>query len=58
MQTMLTVMTQNSRLLRRSTLSGDRMASGSGSPLCWVLDARSHQAFLQNWLLVHVKFSH
>ena len=30
MQTMLTVVTQNSRLLRRSALSGDRMAIGFG----------------------------
>jgi hypothetical protein len=31
-QTMLTVVTQNSRLLRRSALSGDRMAFGFGHP--------------------------
>ena len=32
MQTMLTVVTQNSRLPRRSALSGDRMAFGFGYP--------------------------
>ena len=59
MQTMLTVVTQNSRLLRRSALSGDRMAFGFGYPHCWgqTRVARSHQAFLQNRLLAHVKFS-
>ena len=40
MQTMLTVVTQNSRLPRRSALSGDRMAFGFGYPHCWVPDAR------------------
>jgi hypothetical protein len=37
---MLTVVTQNSRLLRRSALSGDRMAFGFGYPHCSVPDAR------------------
>ena len=32
---MLTVVTQNSRLLRRSVPSGDRMAFGFGYPHCW-----------------------
>ena len=40
MQTMLTVVTQNSRLPRRSTLSGDRMAFGFGYPHRSVPDAR------------------
>lgn len=40
MQTMLTVVTQNSRLPRRSALSGDRMAFGFGYPHCSVPDAR------------------
>ena len=39
MQTMLTVVTQNSRLPRRSALSGDRMAFGFGYPHCSVPDA-------------------
>ena len=37
---MLTVVTQNSRLLRRSALSGDRMAIGFGYPHRSVPDAR------------------
>ena len=37
---MLTVVTQNSRLPRRSALSGDRMAFGFGHPHCSVPDAR------------------
>ena len=40
MQTMLTVVTQNSRLPRRSALSGDRLAFGFGYPHCSVPDAR------------------
>ena len=40
MQTLLTVLTQNSRLPRRSALSGDRMAFGFGYPHCSVPDAR------------------
>ena len=40
MQTMLTVVTQNSRLLRRSALSGDRMAFGFGYPHCSGPDAQ------------------
>jgi hypothetical protein len=37
-QTMLTVVTQNSRLLRRSALSGDRMVFGFGYPHCSMPD--------------------
>ena len=40
MQTMLTVVTQNSRLLRRSAFSGDRIAIGFGYPRRLVPDAR------------------
>ena len=39
-QTMLTVVTQNSRPPRGSVLSGDRMAFGLGYPHCSVPDAR------------------
>jgi hypothetical protein len=42
---MLTVVTQNSRLLRRSEFSGDRMAIGFGYPHRSVPDARrQHRA--------------
>ena len=37
---MLTVVTQNSRLPRRSALSGDRLVFGFGYPHCSVSDAR------------------
>ena len=40
MQTMLTVVTQNSRLLRRSAFYDGRMAFGFGYPHCSVPDAR------------------
>ncbi len=56
---MLTVVTQNSRLPRRSVLSGDRMAFGFGYPHCSVPDARCQVSpgFLANRLLAHVKSS-
>jgi hypothetical protein len=56
---MLTVVTQNSRLPRRSVLSGDRMAFGFGYPHCSVPDARRQVSpgFLANRLLAHVKSS-
>ena len=52
MQTMLTVVTQISRLLRRSALSGDRMTFGFGYPHCSVPDARCQ--VLPRWLMYNI----
>jgi hypothetical protein len=53
------VVTQNSRLLRRSVLSGDRMAFGFGYPHCSVPDARCQVSpgFLAKTVTAHVKSS-